>query len=429
MNQFEKLFKDWDGKTSPDPKILKQALQHATSEAKILQLFEAMRLVISSAAVWKFKTKYFPEPLELSLEEFSVERAEEFCDPVRNNWHNRNLRNEKVRGQARDMLAGLWQFRTTPFAESLVPDPATGKMRKTTIDGQHTAAGIAMSQCPQQVLVLRGLPLDAQKYIDHNATPRCFADTVKIYQFSKMNPNLVSAITRRGFHGKKGRWGGGLSDGSLEQFYFQHRVAIEDIGRMFPKSVPRITVAPVMAALMHAWYYVDDKSKLRRFVQLLVAPLEGTKKETAALKLHDFLTRKTHTGADSANDTYIKTQVAFRAFLRGHPTEQLRPADSDLYPLPHLQPQNAKIGKANGSTRHTVAWFKKTYYTPAQVLQRKVTPAPAGMMPFGNDSEEPEVLMGAANETESEPANVAAVTHSVAATLGPSGDAAMTPTQ
>lgn len=89
---------------------------------------------------------------------------------LQRNTHNRNLRDRVVNGYAADMTAGAWREdgQSIKFA-------ADG----TLLDGQHRLAAIVLSGVAVRILVVRGLPNDAQDTMDVGAK-RTMADVLRL---------------------------------------------------------------------------------------------------------------------------------------------------------------------------------------------------------------------------------------------------------
>lgn len=89
---------------------------------------------------------------------------------LKDNTHNRNIRAAVVAGYAADMLAGAWMEngQSIRFA-------ADG----TLLDGQHRLTAIKDSGVTLRMIIVRGLPNDAQMTMDTGAK-RTFADVLRL---------------------------------------------------------------------------------------------------------------------------------------------------------------------------------------------------------------------------------------------------------
>ncbi|NUR63093.1 MAG: hypothetical protein HOV87_31220 [Catenulispora sp.] len=116
------------------------------------------------------------------------------------NTHNRNKREQLVNSYARDLEADTWDFNgeTVKFA-------ADG----TLLDGQHRLMAIVRAKEPALLLIVRGLPMSAQKTIDVGAS-RKFAD--QLTMDGEANAPILSSIVRRatlweaGYRGHSGSY-------------------------------------------------------------------------------------------------------------------------------------------------------------------------------------------------------------------------------
>ncbi len=101
------------------------------------------------------------------------------------NTHNRRLRERVVGAYAADMLGGAWQWN----GES-IKFAADG----TLLDGQHRLAAIVAANITVPMLVVRGLPNEAQDTVDGGAK-RKFADVLQLR--GEQWAVALAAVTRR----------------------------------------------------------------------------------------------------------------------------------------------------------------------------------------------------------------------------------------
>lgn len=106
----------------------------------------------------------------------SLQVAQEFIDPetayvyLGRNLHNRNLREQRVLGIARDIVNNQW--RETGEAIKFAADG-------TLLDGQHRLAAITVANKGITTLVVRGLDNGAQEMMDTGAK-RSLSDLLKL---------------------------------------------------------------------------------------------------------------------------------------------------------------------------------------------------------------------------------------------------------
>jgi hypothetical protein len=101
------------------------------------------------------------------------------------NTHNRNVRQRVVLAYAADMVAGNWQWNGESIKFAI---------DGTLLDGQHRLAAIIESGMTITMLVVRGLPSEAQETVDGGAK-RKFSDVLQLR--GERSPVLLAAITRR----------------------------------------------------------------------------------------------------------------------------------------------------------------------------------------------------------------------------------------
>lgn len=102
---------------------------------------------------------------------------------LQKNTHNRKLVTARVAQYAADMRKGDWQFNGE--AIKLAADG-------TILDGQHRLEAILDADVTLQLLVITGLPLQAQESMDQGR-PRAFGDTLKL-RGEKNYLNLAAVV-------------------------------------------------------------------------------------------------------------------------------------------------------------------------------------------------------------------------------------------
>lgn len=92
--------------------------------------------------------------ITIELEDVGPERAKEY---LKHNVNNRPVVHRRVQRYARKMTTGHWPF---------LGDPIHFSIDKVLMNGQHRLWAINMSGTTQKLSVVRGLPPEAQRYID-----------------------------------------------------------------------------------------------------------------------------------------------------------------------------------------------------------------------------------------------------------------------
>lgn len=129
-----------------------------------------------------------------TLENVTPAQAKKLLDK---NEVNRNLRVSKVNQYARDMANGNWNFSAPIMFDT------DGRL----IDGQHRLSAQVKAQVPIQWLIIRNVPIAAQRTMDTGAV-RSVADQLHI-QGGVANAPLVAAIARNIFRLENDMMAGG----------------------------------------------------------------------------------------------------------------------------------------------------------------------------------------------------------------------------
>jgi hypothetical protein len=150
------------------------------------------------------------------------------------------------------------------------------------------------------------------------------------------------------------------SKAEVKAFYELHHEAINFVVSRVKKTRKNIATGPVMGALALAWYYLDDKVPLERFIDILNTGVCNGPDESAAIKFRDWLKdMEGHkSGADRAKLVALYAHGAIRAFINGTPVARPTPAKDYLYNLPEIDPT---VGVKHGATSHRVAWYRERY--------------------------------------------------------------------
>lgn len=266
---------------------------------------------------------------------------------LEHNTSNRGLRQATVDKYARDMSAGKWTF---------CSDKIVLSDKGVLLNGQHRLYAIIESGKGQEFTILYGPSRDVQKYIDINPA-RTLADVLKLdglvpayHTFSAAVLNRVMCGTSTSY--KKNR---------TEQIDFlkKHEDAIAWGVKLFKENEkPDVTTSPVVAAIVRASYYVDDLSRLERFVEILKEGI-ATADEKTAIVFRDWLHRREYRGgASKAAEVFLRTQGAVHYFLSGKRMKKSVLPEEDIFPLPETDPAT---GIKHGATSHRVSWYRNRF--------------------------------------------------------------------
>jgi hypothetical protein len=192
----------------------------------------------------------------------------ENVDPVKarkwlkQNTDNRRLRQHRVEDLVGAILRGEWQFDGSPIRFS-----KSGKL----LDGQHRLAAIEKSGRSLQLLIVRGLPEEAQEVMDRNLG-RKFSDVLQIAQ--EPNATTLAAATALVWRYENRLFG---KDGSRERPSFPQlhdvlnrnpelRRSVQAAGSYVSKiKMPRTYLAAARTVLM----VIDEKDTDYFFSELM----------------------------------------------------------------------------------------------------------------------------------------------------------------
>ncbi len=166
---------------------------------------------------------------------------------LKSNTRNRDIKRQKVRRFANEIIAGRWHLTHQGIAFG-----SDGML----YDGQHRLSAIILSGVPIEIEVTRGLAARSLDGIDYGGDPRSAADVLKIADgldlSRRQKANLMVAATL-------------IADGNLNHpevatphgmrtIIEEHGAALSAMESVFGKGQgKRICSAPVVGSLMVAW--------------------------------------------------------------------------------------------------------------------------------------------------------------------------------
>lgn len=254
----------------------------------------------------------FPYPVKLKITpDWALEVVTE-----RNN-NNRNVRDDRVERYIRDLLDGNWE----------VINNGIGFYKDGTLaDGQHRLWAIVESQQTVELIVVFGMAKTAIAKIDEGAA-RSTKDVATMMGLDASNTRLSVTnyiLEYRNIRKTTPR-------GEQIAFYERHKDAVEFVVSRVKKH--KITKAPVLAAVMRAWYNVD-RDRLSRFCEVLDSGFPNDKIEHSAILLREFLLRNNNNSGPFRMEMYRKTEAAVSAFVEARPLEKLYAKAEEQFPLP-----------------------------------------------------------------------------------------------
>lgn len=262
------------------------------------------------------------------------------------NTHNRPIRDSKVHQYADDMRAGRWGMSHQGIAFSDDDPPVL-------LDGQHRLWAIIESRCAVEIMVTRGLPIDAQSYIDQGL-PRNVVDILKL---SDPDANVSSyrvAVARRMHIGTRTQVI--MSNQEQIEFLEQHEKAISFVleQALQGKRPIRVAPAPVAAALGRAYYH-EDHAKLVNFGAVLLGlNMAKSDAEKGPHLLREWLIQGSPmygVRIERALMTYQKAQRAIIAYINGEPLRSLYPMKDEAWPLQGEQRRAKSVMKSGDKAK------------------------------------------------------------------------------
>lgn len=230
---------------------------------------------------------------------------------------------------------------------------------RTLLDGQTRLRAIAESGKGQSFPVIFDVPLESQKYTDR-VHPRQFRETLTLFKdMPKSMAAILEKATRRMLYGCTGR--PSASHAELEEFLERHEDALCFVLQVFPKYQQNVTTAPVLGALAHAWYYIDDKEILQRYVEILKTGERIVPRERAAKKIREWMMSGEYKGGgQQSNRAFLLVEISISYFAQGKSGRgKLFPLPAtDVFPLPEVNPAE---GIKNGMTNKTVTWYREHF--------------------------------------------------------------------
>lgn len=259
-------------------------------------------------------------------------KAQEF---INRNKGNRSLRPGVVEKYAADMLAGNWTQCVAPIVFYEGGDVA---------DGQHRLWAVIESGKSQKFYIVRDLPREAGLNIDTGLT-RSLVDSAKISGADDhLSPSLLawSVACELGVRSPPRA----LSNAERLELVSKHRAAGDWVVTNGPKG-RLLRTGSICCAVMRAWYYEQDKAKLRRFCDVLTDGMQDGMLESAAVALRNYMHMRGAVATTSAmwRDTFFKAQNAIKYFMSGRSLTVCKSVKDEAYPLPGIHPARSAATK------------------------------------------------------------------------------------
>lgn len=274
------------------------------------------------------------------------------------NEKNRRFRQDKANGLVKTMIDLLWK----ECVGGMVVDDMF-----MFFEGQHRLWAIWQSGIPQQFTMYFGMPKDICSGLE--AIPRTMRDALDMGNLvaNRRHTNDIVRCVRRVYDTEHSS----AAQSVLIDYYLNNVAPINFVVERFfpvpPKGQrntgiyvrqPKVMAGPVLAAIVRAWHYYDDKAKLERFIEVLLLRRNAGPDESAATALHIWLAKHPLGGSKNGKIAMLMTEQAIKDFMCGHSVLHATPQSVDLFPRPDQDPA---VGINNGLTNHDIQWFHSNY--------------------------------------------------------------------
>lgn len=240
---------------------------------------------------------------------------------------NRRLRPGMVDYLSREIIENRWQLSHQGVAFF---EDGSGA------DGQHRLNAIVKAGKAVHIAVFRGLKKTAMNIID-TGTARTPDDVLRI-NGRDYGPGAGGIVKQIAFGMEGGR--GRLSNQVILELADRYGMGIKAINDAFEgKSVAGITVAPVKAAMVRAFFALPQRrGKIKRFAAILLKGLDADidkKTERPAYLLRELLIGAASVrGSQTVAEVYAKTERALHSFLNGDNLDKIYATKFELFPMP-----------------------------------------------------------------------------------------------
>lgn len=227
-----------------------------------------------------------------------------------NNTSNRPMRESRVAAYARDMVAGRWVFN----GETVKFD-----VEDVLLDGQHRLAAIARSGVTVPLVVIRGLPPEAQETVDIGSV-RTMADALSLRD--EPGAKYLAAIARKIVRWERGtatQGGAGMVTHAEMHAYIEAHPELRRavaVAQLCQRSVPAAPSA--VASAYHLCAQRDVSSAELFYVEQLIKGV-GMREGDPALALLRRIQREANGGRQMhPDDVFRYALLTWNHFRDGH---------------------------------------------------------------------------------------------------------------
>lgn len=203
-------------------------------------------------------------------------------------------------------------------------------------DGQHRLAAIASGDKAVEMMVTIGLSRDTVHAIDRGR-PRSITNVLNFVGLAMTQSQAAACRALwQDYHAARAEsvWCSNAFDTTKFVTFCEH-VSEAVAFAVAPKAARGVSHASVTAAIASAWF-TQSHVDLLRFKELLHSGAGASEKETAAIKLREYLltTRLVGGGNDARMELYFRACTALRAFLESRGLAKLYCRPDARFPIP-----------------------------------------------------------------------------------------------
>lgn len=231
------------------------------------------------------------------------------------NTHNRKIKPGNVSAIVDDLKNDRWR----PTNQGIgVSDSGV------IIDGGHRLEALRQAGYPPvDILLVTGLPMDSQKYVDQHSK-RSMADTLKLFLDMDVSTHVVAVINI--LHASKTGWGTKrIGPDETIEILEEYSESINILMR-----IPRVTslASPYIAGLVASHH----KTKNDKIIEFAKSVIDGEmlSKGNPAYLLREWIVKMkgAHGGRPLQQERFLKTMSAINAFIEGRSLLKLVAAGS-----------------------------------------------------------------------------------------------------
>ena len=206
------------------------------------------------------------------------------------------------------------------------------------IDGQHRLLAIIRSGVAVEMMVTRNVPAGAQLTADDHKH-RSAGDSLSLARRERVTSDMVSVMRAALTFGNGIKHSDRHTKTELAAVYDALLPALNWVNKLMPNRIEKGTrAAAVRAAILLAWFYVKDLSRLEAFVAILSGKqMALAKGERAAVLLREAVLRCGMRNENIRVEMFQKTQRAIKAFIADEHISRLFATDV-YYPWPLVNP-------------------------------------------------------------------------------------------